>query len=185
MHNPEIPAALRALRAGTLVLLLGIASAASAQWAWRDEHGTTVYSDEPPPLNVKATDILRRPLPPPPSDSSDAQAQSPSNAAPPQAAVPSPPPAPAVRPPTMAEREQEFRKRQKERADSEKKLAEAQAEAAQKAEDCERARGYMKSLDDGVRLVRTNPDGSREAIDESQREAEAQRAREIIQTRCN
>jgi hypothetical protein len=183
MHNPEIPAALRALRAGTLVLLLGIASAAPAQWAWRDEHGTTVYSDEPPPLNVKATDILRRPLPPPPPDSSEAQAQSPSNAATPQAAAPAPPP--AARAPTMAEREQEFRKRQKERADSEKKVADAQAEAAQKAEDCERARGYMKSLDDGVRLVRTNPDGSREPIDETQREAEAQRAREIIQTRCN
>lgn len=85
----------------------------------------------------------------------------------------------------MAERELEFRKRQKERAEAEKKLADAQAEAARKAEDCERARGYMRSLDDGVRLLRTNPDGSRELLDEAQRAAEVQRTQQIIQSRCN
>ena len=183
MQNREIPMALLVLRAGALMLLLGIASAASAQWAWRDEHGRTVYSDVPPPPGVKATDILRQPLPTPPPDVSDAQGRvQPNPAAPPQAEPGAPP---AAHQPTMAEREQEFRKRQKERADSEKKLADAQADAAQKAQDCERARGFIKSLDDGMRMVRTNPDGSRELMDETQREAEAQRAREIIQTRCN
>ena len=73
----------------------------------------------------------------------------------------------------------------KERAEAEKKLADSQAEAARKADDCERARGYMKSLEDGVRLVRTNPDGSRELLDEGQRAAETQRTQEIIQSRCN
>ena len=85
----------------------------------------------------------------------------------------------------MAERELEFRKRMKERADAEKKLADSQAEANRKAEDCERARGYMKSLDSGVRLIRTNPDGSRELLDAEQRAAETQRTQEIIQSRCN
>ena len=33
--------------------------------------------------------------------------------------------------------------------------------------------------------MRTNPDGSRELLDEAQRAAEAQRTREIIETRCN
>jgi hypothetical protein len=42
----------------------------------------------------------------------------------------------------------------------------------------------MKSLEDGMRLVRTNPDGSREPLDESQRAAETQRAQQIIQDRC-
>ena len=73
----------------------------------------------------------------------------------------------------------------KERAEAEKKLADSQAEAARKTADCERARGYMKSLEDGVRLVRTYPDGSRELLDEGQRAAETQRTQEIIQSRCN
>ena len=183
MRNRKIPMALGVRRAAALMLLLGIASAASAQWAWRDEHGRTVYSDVPPPPGVKATEILRQPLPPLPPDASEPQGQFPPAATAPQTPAAAPPP--AAHAPTMAEREQEFRKRQKERADSERKLADSQAEAEQKAQDCERARGYMKSLDDGMRMVRTNPDGSRELMDEAQREAEAQRAREIIQTRCN
>jgi hypothetical protein len=73
----------------------------------------------------------------------------------------------------------------KERAEADKKVADAQAEATRKADDCERARGYLKSLDDGVRLVRTNPDGSRELLDEAQRADEAQRTRQVIESRCN
>ena len=174
-------------RFGVLAVLCGVASLASAQWAWRDEHGRTVYSDQPPPATVRPRDVLRQPAPPPPnqsSDSSNADASSAPNPA--TAPSPSSPAAPAApRPPTMAERELEFRKRMKERAETEKKIADAEAEAARKAEDCQRARGYMKSLDDGVRLVRTNPDGSRELLDDAQRAAEAQRTQQIIQSRCN
>ena len=85
----------------------------------------------------------------------------------------------------MAERELELRKRMKERSEAEKKLADAEANDARKAEDCVRARGYMKTLDEGMRLVRTNPDGSQELLDEGQRAAEAQRTRDIIASRCN
>jgi hypothetical protein len=169
---------------GVLVLFCGAASLACAQWAWRDEHGRTVYSDEPPPANVKPRDVLHQPPSSPPSDSNNADAQSISGAgSPTPAASPAAPAAP--RPPTMAERELEFRKRMKERAEADKKVADAQAEATRKADDCERARGYLKSLDDGVRLVRTNPDGSRELLDEAQRADEAQRTRQVIESRCN
>jgi hypothetical protein len=183
MRNPTlwIPACARHL--GVLMLLYGAASIASAQWAWRDEHGRTVYSDQPPPATVRAADVLRQPAQSPanqPSDSNNVEGQ-PSSAA----AAPNPAPAAAARAPTMAERELEFRKRMKERAEAEKKLADAQAEATRRADECERARGYLKSLDDGVRLVRTNPDGGRELLDESQRAAEAQRARDVIASRCN
>jgi len=73
----------------------------------------------------------------------------------------------------------------KERSDAEKKLADSQAEASRKSEDCERAQGYLKSIESGVRLVHTNPDGTRALLDEAQREAEAQRTRDIIASRCN
>lgn len=176
----------RARRFGTLLLLYGVAAAASAQWAWRDENGRTVYSDQPPPVTVKQSDLLRQPepAPNPPSDSNGIGGPSQPNTA---TAAPATKPAasPAPKAPTMAERELEFRKRMKERADAEKKLADAEAEASRKTEDCERARSYLQSLDSGVRLVRTNPDGSPELMDEAQRAAEAQRAHEIIDTRCN
>jgi hypothetical protein len=174
------------LHFGVLALFCGAASLASAQWAWRDEHGRTVYSDQPPPATVRPSDVLRQPASPPPSgsDSNNADAASGSNASAPAPGARAAPPA-APRPPTTAERELEFRKRMKERAEAEKKLADGQAEAARKTADCERARGYMKSLEDGVRLVRTNPDGSRELLDEGQRAAETQRTQELIQSRCN
>ena len=172
---------------GVLAVLCSAASLGSAQWAWRDEHGRTVYSDQPPPAAVRARDVLRQPAPPTPNESSDSSnTDAPSASNPATAPSPSNRAAPAApRPPTMAERELEFRKRMKERAEAEKKVADTQAEATRKADDCERARGYLKSLDDGVRLVRSNPDGSRELLDEAQRAAEAQRTRQMIESRCN
>ena len=68
-------------------------------------------------------------------------------------------------PKTVAEREMEFRKRQQERAESEKKAAEEQNKSAAKTAECDRARGYMKSLEDGVRIARTDASGNREFLD--------------------
>ena len=168
--------------AAVLIVFCSAASIASAQWAWRDENGRTVYADVPPPAGIKPGDILQQPSPAPPgltSESPDAATQSLSNV--PAAAAPR---APAPPPPTTAEREQEFRKRMKARAEAEQKQADALAQASRNAEDCERARGYMKTIEDGMRLVHTNPDGSRELLDEAQRDAEVQRTRAIIEERC-
>ncbi|HVG03374.1 MAG TPA: DUF4124 domain-containing protein, partial [Burkholderiaceae bacterium] len=87
-------------------------------------------------------------------------------------------------PKTTAEREMEFRKRQQERADSEKKAAEEQAKNAAKTAECDRARGYMKSLEDGMRITKTDASGNREFLDDAQRAAEKDRTRKIIQSAC-
>jgi type IV secretory pathway VirB10-like protein len=170
----------RARRIGLLILLSGAATAALAQWAWRDENGRTVYSDQPPPARIKSGDILQQPQASPPNPPDSSEAATPAQAAPAPAA-----PAPAPKPPSMAEREQAFQKRMKDQAEAEKKQAEGEAQAEQKSTDCERARGYAKSLDDGVRLVRSNPDGSREMMDEEARAAESRRTREFIEANCN
>ncbi|MDQ3188181.1 MAG: DUF4124 domain-containing protein, partial [Pseudomonadota bacterium] len=81
-------------------------------------------------------------------------------------------------------REMDFRKRQQERADGEKKAAEEQTKSATKTAECDRARGYMKSLDDGVRITRTDASGNREFLNDEQRAAEADRTRKIIQGAC-
>jgi len=166
-----------------VALLAGAAVAlpALAQWAWRDSSGRTVYSDQPPPPTVKQDQILRKPAG---NVLSTATPPSPAPAQPGATGAPGAPPA-ATGPKTIAEREQEFRKRQQERAEAEKKQAEEQAQNARKAQDCARARGYLRQLEDGVRIARTDAQGNREILDDSQRNAEMARAREVIAATCN
>lgn len=155
---------------------------AHAQWAWKDTNGRVVYSDRPPPADVKAANIIRQPNtqvlanPAPASGPLD-------DAAKPADGKPSTETKGGA-PKTTAEREMEFRKRQQERAESDKKTAEEQTKNAAKSADCERARGYMKSLEDGVRITRTDASGNREFLNDEQRAAEMERTRKIIQTSC-
>ena len=167
------------------IVLAGFTSTPSeAQWAWKDGNGRLVYSDRPPPQDVKPSNIVRQPNtqvlanPAPasgpldeagkPADAKGADAKGAPNA-----------------PKTVAEREMEFRKRQQERAESDKKANEEQAKSAAKTAECERARGYMKSLEDGIRITRTDASGNREFLDDAQRAAEVDRTRKIIQSACS
>jgi hypothetical protein len=86
---------------------------------------------------------------------------------------------------TLAEREQEYRKRQLDRAEAEKKQADEQALAARRQQECNRARGYLRQLEDGIRIARTDAQGNREILDDAQRAAETARAREVIQATCD
>jgi hypothetical protein len=164
-----------------VALTVVVALPAAAQWAWRDDTGRTVFSDQPPPASVKKEQILRQPA--------GNVISAPSLQAPPPAPG-SAPAAPAAKaatagPRTVAEQEQEFRKRQQERADAEKKQAEEQALNARKKQECERARGYLRQLEDGVRIARTDAQGNREILDDAQRTAEMARAREVMAATCN
>lgn len=160
-----------------------LAAPAVAQWAWKDDNGRTVYSDRPPPASVKADRIVRQPanaqtvLPPANSGAPATDAA----AAPPRPADARPAPAPR----SVAEQEMEFRKRQQERADAEKKAQDEQNKAAAKAAECERARGYLRALEEGQRVARTDAAGNREFLDDSQRAAEMDRTRRIVQSSCS
>ncbi len=169
-----VPADRFRLAGGLLVCML-LAAPASAQWAWRDENGRLVFSDRPPPAGVKADSIVRQPR---------------ASSAPPTAVDPGESKASAkgetkAGPKTIADREMEFRKRQQERAEAEKKQAEEQAQAARKAQECERARGYLRSLEEGHRIARTDAQGNREVLDDAQRAAEIQRMREVVARNCS
>ena len=155
--------------AGVALLCLAVALPATAQWAWRDDAGRTVYSDRPPPPSVRKEQILRQPA-------GNALA-APTTAAP--AAAPA-----AAAPRTLAEQEQAFRKRQQERAEAEKKQAEERTLAARRQQECERARGYLRQLEDGVRIARVDAQGNQVILDDAQRSAEMARARELIAASC-
>jgi type IV secretory pathway VirB10-like protein len=160
-----------------------ISTPSEAQWAWKDANGRTVYSDRPPPPDIKAGSIVRQPntqtlANPAPASGPLDDAGKPADGKTPDAK--SAPNAPK----TVAEREMEFRKRQQERAESEKKATEEQTKSAAKTAECDRARGYMKSLEDGIRITKTDASGNREFLDDSQRAAEMDRTRKIIQSTC-
>lgn len=169
--------------AATLLLALLWASPAGAQWSWKDDNGRQVYSDRPPPSSVKPAQITKQPsrqvlAPVPFVTPDDAAKPAPDGKAAPTAAAPAPPK-------STADREMEFAKRQQERADGERKAAEEQQRSAAKAVDCERARGYQKSLEDGIRIQRTDASGNREYLDDNQRAAELERTRKVVQASCS
>jgi hypothetical protein len=157
------------LRNVVLFALLGavIAMPAAAQWKWRDKGGQIQYSDLPPPAGVAEQDILQRPA--------SAQRRAAASAPAASAAASSPK---RVEP----ELESKVRKLQEELAAKEK--AEQERAAAQRADNCTRARSYARTLDDGIRIVRTNEKGEREYLDDKQRADEVKKAREVIASDC-
>ena len=161
--------------------VLALAGPACAQWAWKDDNGRTVYSDRPPPATVKTDRIVRQPsnsqtvLPPQQAGVDGA----------PRSTEPTKSASASNAPKTVAEQEMEFRKRQIERAEAEKKAKEDETKSAAKAAECERAKGYLKAIEDGQRLARTDASGNREYLDDTQRAAEADRARKVMQASCS
>lgn len=160
--------------------LLPLPLMAQAQWKWRDANGRITVSDRPPPAGVAARDIL----------------QQPATAAAPAAAPRATPAADAASAPGRpGDPELEARKKKAEEVEAAKKKAQADADArAAKAEEqrqatarkdnCERARGALRALEDGQRIARTNAAGEREFLSDAQRSAEAARMRGVIGSDC-
>jgi len=160
--------ALRLLLAGTVLALA--ATAAQAQWKWRDKTGQVNASDRPPPMDVPEKDILARPTPEPIRRvAAAAPAASAASAAPAK---------------TPLEREAESRKRQAEQEQAAKAKAEEEKLSAQRGENCRRARGHLSALESGQRIARTNEKGEREVLDDRGRADEMRQAREVIAADC-
>lgn len=86
---------------------------------------------------------------------------------------------------SIAEREAEFRKRQMEGAEAQKKDQAKAAEVAQNRENCERARIYLRSLQEGQRITQMDPKtGERIFIEDAQRPAEIARAQQAVDSNC-
>lgn len=144
---------------------------AQAQWKWRGKGGQIQYSDTPPPAGTPDQDILQRPNTPQRRAAAAAAASTASAT-------------PGVSSTAKVEPELEAKRKKAEQEDVAKKKAEEEKVAAARAENCARAKSYLRTLDDGVRIARTNDMGEREILDDKQRADETKRARETIASEC-
>lgn len=165
------PLRLSALGLAALMLLATLPAQAQAQWRWRDANGRVTASDLPPPREVPDKDILQRPA---------------------GARTPVMPPAAAAAVASVAaaasaarvDKELEARKRTADQQEKDKARADQERLAAQRAENCSRARSHLTTMESGQRIARVNAKGEREFLDESARAGEIRRAQDVIASDC-
>jgi Domain of unknown function (DUF4124) len=166
------------LTLGLALAVAATAASAAPQWKWKDAEGRIQYSDRPPPSSVADSDILERPrnskpkavVAPPEVSSADAAKTT--------------PPKPALKA-TDPQLEAKKRKADEEAAQAKAKASEDPKQAQARADSCQRARSYEKSLNDGIRISRTNAKGEREVLDDAGRASELARTKEMITANCN
>ena len=178
----------RALAA--LLVVAALPVPASRAMEWRDGAGRVQYSDRPPPPacprrtsspgRARPRDLRKHrcrsahgagataALPVPAAAASSASAAS----------------AAACRRRPEADPELEARRRRPKRAEAAKQKAEDDKLAAARADNCQRATGAVRTLEDGMRIARVNAKGEREILDDKTRAAEAKRARGVIVSDC-
>lgn len=148
------------LSRGALLTLLFVSAAAHSQFAWLDEKGQRVYSDQPPPPSVPDAKVLHAPR---------GASRTPGDAD----AAPAAAGATAKTPPTLAERELDYRKR---REESEKAAAKAAAEktsADNKRANCDAAARNKQLLQSG-RVVLTETNAAMQESDRARRMADSE-----------
>jgi hypothetical protein len=157
----------------TLSLLSGVASAQSI-WKWKDKDGRVQISDRAPPMSVPEKDILSRPPGAP-----NAQTGSNNSVATDQPVAAA---ASGVDPALEAQR----RKNLAEQASAKKsqQAADDARQAAQKADNCQRARAQLALLESGQRMTRPNQQGEREFLDDQARADEVKRTRQVMDSSC-
>lgn len=151
--------------------------AALAQWQWIDNAGRKVFSDQPPPSDIPAKNILRQP---------GQRAHAPIITIEPAASAPVATAKAAASAPKLSgkDKELEEKRKQLEAAEAEKKKAEEEKFAQARAENCSRAKQYKSTLESGVRVTATDAKGERRFLDDAEKAAEIKRANEIIAGSC-
>ncbi len=159
------------------LLAAGLLSPAMAQYKWRDASGNTHYSDTPPPPGTPAKDVLAQPR-------AAAARAAKLSAAPAASEASGAAPAAAASGVKANDPELEARKRKEKEQQDAKRKADEEKLAKERQDNCVRARSYMRSLEDGQRIARTNDKGEREILDDQQRAQEVERARQGIASNC-
>lgn len=152
-------------------MLVTATPSAWAQWKWKDSKGQVHVSDLPPPRDIPDKDVMQRPTESTRRAAATAAAQA-------SAASATPAAKPKVDPEIEARRvRQEQEQKAREKA-AEDKLS------SQRAENCQRARQHLATLESGMRIARLNDKGEREILDDKARAEEMQRARQVMASEC-
>ena len=86
---------------------------------------------------------------------------------------------------SLAERDAEFKKRDLERQEAEAKGAKEAAEAKDRERNCNDARSQLRTLQEGQRIMRTNPNtGERVFLDDKDRPGEIANAQKAVDSWC-
>ncbi len=159
----ERPSARMRTRAATgfwvlaAVLALAVAPASATTYKWTDANGRVIYSDQPPPGDVKVESIA---APPPPANPN------------------------AVK--ELASKEAALQQKKLLRADEEGKATKARLEADKKREQCGKARGQMIMLQsDQNQLYRSNDKGQQVIMDDAARRKEREQLGAWIKENCS
>jgi hypothetical protein len=164
--NPKIAS----VAVATALVLAAASPAAFAQWVWKDDQGRVVASDQPPPMGVPPSRIIKEPR---------ARAAAP-------AAAPTDKPADAPKPDTksVADRELDAKQRAKEAADAAKKADDEAKKAQAMQENCHQVRANVVALQAGGRAARFNEKGEKVYIDDTERQAEINRQQAQVSQYC-
>ncbi|MCL4184195.1 MAG: DUF4124 domain-containing protein [Burkholderiaceae bacterium] len=167
----------------TLAGMLLTAAASAGTWQWRDASGRMVYSDLPPPPEVRASQIVRAP-----ASAHMPAANTAAPAGPEAGADDAPranaPAAAAATPRSWVEKEAEFRKRTLEREEAGKKEQEQRDQAARIARACEQSRGTLRMLESGTRMATITASGEREVLEDRERARRVEELRGDIARNC-
>lgn len=185
------------LRGLAATVLVAVSTGAwSAPWQWRDAQGRMVYSDRPPPGDVRPAQIVRTPAPTAariaterapslheapggdPSAVDAASTASSASEAPVSAgSAEAAPPAASPAAPSWVERERAFRQRQAEQQANEAKTREERENTERAQRMCEDLRHAIRTLESGLVVVTMNAHGEREALSDADRASRLERAR--------
>ena len=137
-------------------LLFAAAPAAATTYKWVDKNGRVVYSDQPPPADIKA-EIVR---PPPPPDNPNAAKE-------------------------LADREQEIKLRDKKRAEEAQTAEKTRIDAERRRENCVQARGQLRVLQlANQNYYRYDEKGERVVLDAPARREAIELQQQIVRENC-
>ena len=152
-----------------LPLLWQVAAPAFGQWMWKDDQGKVVASDQPPPISIPQSRIIKEPrarpagAPAPVADKDAAKADAPKSA---------------------ADRELEAKQHQKEAAEAAKKADDEAVKSRAMQDNCSAVRGNLAALQAGGRAARFNDKGERIYLDDAARASEIQKSQGQISQYC-
>lgn len=143
---------------------------APAQWKWVDADGRVTYSDLPPPAGTQGSRVTIRPDVATPPGAPAAAGVTPGAA--------------ASGSPSVTDQAAAFENRRREREAAQRAAEQREREKETLARACEQLRSSLRTLESGLRLAETGPDGERRVVDADARASRIEETRRALRANC-